>query len=193
MLYKQYSIEVGNKKFNYITERDELISDDEIKELCEKLALCDSLTEFSDDIDSLEDIMEIDIDSEDTDMGEDEFAYRVLSGKCQLVDSWRSFGDRFNVFANVYREYKEDVSEEPICYCFEAECGQEPDVDTIGVVDKDNPREEVFESAWRDCLYQLKRYFKVSGWLLKSGIFRITKISVDEYEYTRKERELVLA
>lgn len=189
MLYKDYTIKLCGKKLSYLVERDELISENEVEELCEKLALCAALS--SSDID-INDVLEIDIDSNSNDISEDEFAYRVLSRNCLLVDSWRSFGNLFEVFANVYQVFDEEV-EGPICYSFEAECGQEPDVDTIGVVNEEHPREEVFETAWKDCLYQLRRYFKVSGWLLKSGIFRITRITVEDYEYMRKEREAILS
>ena len=117
MLYKDYTIKLCGKKLSYLVERDELISENEVEELCEKLALCAALS--SSDID-INDVLEIDIDSNSNDISEDEFAYRVLSRNCLLVDSWRSFGNLFEVFANVYQVFDEEV-EGPICYSFEAE------------------------------------------------------------------------
>ena len=193
MLYKQFNISSDGHRLTYITERDPLISETEAQELCERLALCEYLDMCGDDVDEIEDLLGIEMKSTSSDISEDEFSYRLLGGNYQLVDSWRSFGNRINdIFINVYLEYDSNVIDEPVCYCFEAQCGQTQDVDTIGIVDKGHPREQVFEDAWRDLLYQMRRYFKVTGWLLKSGIFRIYKMTSEDYEAMREEREMIL-
>ncbi len=189
MVYETCDVFVGDYSYTYICERDELISSDEVKTLCSNIAALDTVQMM----DCLEDVVELEVKSESKELPEDEFAYMVLGRNCQLVDSIRSFGNRFDVFTNIYRVFSHDVSEEPVCYGFDADCGQEPEVDTIGVVDSEHPREEVFEEAWKDLLYQLRRYFKVSGLALKSGVFHVSKMSAQEYEDSRKEREMVLA
>lgn len=189
MVYGTCDVSIGERTFTYICEHDELISSDEMESLCMNLALLDAVHEAE----CLEDALEFEVESKSEEMEEDEFAYRVLGRNCQLVDSIRSFGNRLEVYTNIYQIFSRDVSKEPVCYGFDADCGQEPEVDTIGVVDFEHPQEEVFEEAWRDLLYQLRRYFKVSGLALKSGVFHLSKMSAQEYEDTRKERELVLA
>ncbi len=192
MLYKQFNISSGDGQLVYLVERDPLITENEALEYCERLATYECLCAEV-DIDDIGGILNCVTQSTASDISEDEFAYRLLDGYYQLVDTWRSFGNHVNdIFINIYLKCESKVDDNPVCYLFDAQCGQSQDVDTIGVVDKDHPREEVFEDSWKDLLYQLRRYFKVSGLSLKSGVFRAVKISSEDYEAVRQEREVAM-
>lgn len=194
MLYSKHIVITDDTKFVYISERRPLVSVLEVESICRDEGLCQVAYKQQEACGSLDlqDLLEVSIEVKSEDLTEDEFAAHILSGKCQLVDSNRSFGDVQRVITNVYRVSNREESG-PFYYLFEAECGQESDVDSLGYVDADNPSEVVFEDAWKDCAYQLRRYFKMAGVMMERGVFHITQLCLHDYEQSLKQKELFLA
>lgn len=191
MLYTKHRVRANDTVTEFIVERDPLLTVEEVKDRCERWGLCEELKNLilpNGTVD-MEELMGVDTKQTYENISEDEFAYTVLDGKCQLVDTVRSMCHPQVAFMNVYQLYPRVMLDEPCCYLFEADCGQETEVDFIGVVDKDHPQNEVFDTAWDDIIYQLKRYCKLGGWNLMGGLFHVSQLTPEDYEEMRKERE----
>jgi len=91
-------------------------------------------------------------------------------------------------------QFGEDMTDKPQCLYFAAAVGGEEDssIDTIGLIDHDHPREQVFETAWSDLQYQCRRYYQLSGVAMATGVVAVSQMGPEEYEAERSDRELVL-
>lgn len=190
MLYTKHHVRANDTVTDFIVERDTLLTIEDVNDRCERWGICEELPNIMTpsgavDMDAL---TSINVKQTHKDISEDEFAFTVLDGKCQLVDSVRSMCHPQVAFMNIYQLCPEDMSEKPCCYWFEADCGQDTDVDYIAIVDKDHPQNEVCDAAWDDIIYQLRRYCKIGAWNLMAGLFHISRLTPEDYEEMRKER-----
>lgn len=97
-----------------------------------------------------------------------------------------------NSLMMMYRRYDKNVQDESQCLYFGLESEDDSVVDTIGVVNADHPREEVFQQAWKDLQYQCRRYHQMTGLAMALSAVSVSEITSEEYEEERSDRELAL-
>lgn len=178
----------GRFRATYIVSADSLLSQSDIYAYCQQLVLRDmiSMSEIEDED------MEFDLDDEPLDS--DEFL-SYMADYQHVRETLRVcvLGNPNDTMLTVFKQYGSDMSDVPQFYTFSAQCSQDQDVDSLGYVDSQHPREEVFEKARKDCLYQLKRYCKIDGLAIYSGLFVITEVTQEDYESAVDDRNLALA
>lgn len=194
MRYRSATVRIGTRAHHYLVESDNFITDSEVEEKMLVTAIYDEMA-VTDDMDALME-EEGDVTFSD-DMTEGEFAEQLLDyDHVRLIDFSVMFTKPLDsVLINVYEvDLRHDIAEEPMRVRFSASCGQDMEVDYIATIDATHPLHEVRDEAWRDCVYQLRRYCKVTGVALICGLFQMMRISEDDYCDMYAERaELVVA
>lgn len=178
----------GSFKATYVVSADSLLSKSDVFAYCQQLTLRDMMNAETLDEDDME------YDLEDEPLDEDEFL-SYMADYQHVRETLRVcvLGNPNDNILSVYKVYHNDMSEIPQFYTFSAQCSQDQEIDSLGYVDGDHPREEVFEKARQDCLYQLKRYCKVDGLTIYSGLFVMAEVDQEDYEQEVDDRDLVLA
>lgn len=183
-----YKVNVDEDEDNfheiYWVEADPLISESEMVEYVTSVATANYLAAEP------KEIIGFNVTPNQIDM--DEYLVSVCDYQhvrpALIITSLNNIG---NTIIAINASYKEDVSEEPEYFIFSGAAGQDSDVTAIGKTDKNLPREQVIQDGYNDILYQLKKYFQVSGVIMASGLFIIQSISPEEYSLEYCERELV--
>ena len=128
-------------------------------------------------------------------MPEDDFlSITLMDSHVRPVLGIYRLDDPTSSLMTLYRDFEKDVSDESQCLYFSAAIStcEDQSIDTIAIVDKDHPRESVFETAWADLQYQCRRYHSATGIVMATGSVIVSEMSSEEYEAERSDRELVL-
>lgn len=194
MRYREASVKGGTSVHRYLIESDNFLTDAEVEGKLVVMAVYDEAQKADD----MEDLFDLDVSVEiGDDMDESEFAARVLDeNHVRLIDFTVRFSEpNDGIILNIYEvDMRHTIGDKPLHVRYSADCGQSMDVDCIDVISADNPPHASRDAAWRDCLYQLRRYCKVDGCNMICGLFQMQRISGSDYEEMYSERaELVVA
>lgn len=192
MRFRNITLNIGTHRLQLYMSSHDWVNDHEAETYVATFAQSAAESVLSDE-DWEEDNTEVTTDIQE--MSEDDFlSITLMDSHVRPVLGIYKLDDPTSSLMTLYRDFGKDVSDESQCLYFAASIGTDEDqsIDTIAIVDKDHPRESVFETAWADLQYQCRRYHSATGIAMATGTVIVSEMSNKEYEAERSDRELVL-
>lgn len=192
MRYRKIALDVGHHRLDLYMQSHDWVNDHEAETYVTTYAQSAAQDILSDE-DWEENDTEVEVDIQE--MDENEYiSCTLLDGHVRPVLGMYMLDNPTHSLMVLSRKFGEDMTDKPQCLYFAAAVGGEEDssIDTIGLIDHDHPREQVFETAWSDLQYQCRRYYQLSGVAMATGVVAVSQMGPEEYEAERSDRELVL-
>ncbi len=192
MRFRNIILNIGTHRLRLYMSSHDWVNDHEAETYVATFAQSAAESVLSDE-DWEEDNTEVTTDIQE--MPEDDFlSITLMDSHVRPVLGIYRLDDPTSSLMTLYRDFGKDMSDESQCLYFAASIGtgEDQSIDTIAIVDKDHPRESVFETAWADLQYQCRRYHSATGIAMATGAVVVSEMSNEEYEAERSDRELVL-